>query len=192
MDERTLNYGTNSREDLYKVLATIWSWSPTYASTPGYSSLSSEGKRGIRISLEHLSDVIIQLAHMSSLGNGQVNPVHRPVVEELMADLQAMLDKMPPQEKPVVYAPGVVVACDEPGEVLDAQQSAEMAGARLARKLIAAGADPLALVALCESMAPDQPQPEPDLSAASAKLGKLLGGEGRKKPKGIFSLYDGV
>lgn len=100
MDERSLNYGTARRESLYSVLATVLNWSPIYVSAPGYDVLSSDQKLGVQVSLEHFRELMIQLAHMSELGGGQINPVHRPVVEQLMADLQAMLDKMPVEEKP--------------------------------------------------------------------------------------------
>ena len=132
--ERTLEYGTNSREDLYKVLYSILTNHMPFADVPGYSALDMGQKRGIKVAFDNFADVVVQLAFVSSLRGGQVNTVHRPVIKQLMTDLQALLDTMPVEE----------------------------------------------------------PEPEPDLSAASARLGTLLGGEGRKKPKGIFSLYDGV
>lgn len=98
--ERTLEYGTNSREDLYKMLYTVLTNHMPLADVPGYSALDMGQKRGIKAALDNFADVIVQLAFMSSMRDGQINPVHRPVIEQLVTDLQAMLDAMPAKEKP--------------------------------------------------------------------------------------------
>lgn len=117
--ERTLEYGTNNREDLFKVIHTILTNHMPLAEVPGYSALDMGQKRGIKAALDNFADVIVHLAFLNS--PGQVNPVHRPVVEQLMVDLQTMLDKMPAEERPDAWKL--------------ADESARAAGARKAQEL---------------------------------------------------------
>lgn len=122
--ERTLEYGTNSREDFYKVLYSILVDHAPFASVPGFSALDMGQKRGIKAAFDNFAEIVVHLAHMSSVGDGQINPVHRPVVEQLMTDLQAMLNKMPVEEKP-----------EQPNAWELAEESAREAGARTALEL---------------------------------------------------------
>lgn len=122
--ERTLEYGTNSREDLYKVLYSVLTNHMPFADVPGYSTLDMGQKRGIKTALDNFADIVVQLAFVSTLRGGQVNTVHRPVIKQLMTDLQALLDTMPAEEGE-----------ERPSAWELAEQSAQEAGARMAKKV---------------------------------------------------------
>lgn len=120
MDEHTLG-SAPFREDFYKVLATVLCFPVPLQAVPGYGSLPQSAKRRIDDNLAHVRDVITLMAHP---GHGQVNPVHRPVIKQLMADLQALLDTMPAEEGE-----------ERPSAWELAEQSAQEAGARMAKEV---------------------------------------------------------
>lgn len=206
MDERTLEYGSNIREDFYRVLYHVLvNHGVHLRAMPGFAAQTAEQQRGMKVALDNFADVIVNLAFVPSSRMGEVNPVHRPVVEELMADLQAMLDKMPTEEiaveaseeqatQPRVgpyqlqrISDGVVFDVlgtkTEPSFV-DAVFLTYAEGS-LAGKMFGFGR-----AVLENEFIAYPPQEKPDMSAASTKFGTLLGGT--KRPKDIFSLYDGV
>lgn len=86
----------NFREDLYKVVATYFSYPVPLQAVPGYEPTDQETKDLVALRLGHVLEVFNLLANPGF--STEVDGRHRKVVEQLIGDLRGLLMRMPKED----------------------------------------------------------------------------------------------